>query len=141
MFNMENNELVVKLKNERIAILGEIKEYDEIIKKQNNLRNQLVALDSLLSFYGVNPNILSASDNSLNGYDPNFSWSQKILYALKKIKSGYASEIANTISELDPKLDKKRVKEAASFYLSKMLKSGQVIKLGESGKKYKFGTK
>lgn len=141
-----NNELIQHLKQEKDSLNTKLLDVQELIKKENDLKERIYHIEQLLSKYDgenvANIEIPKITPNQISSdYDKNFSWEDKCLFALNVIKSGYSSDVVEKIEELEPTLDKKRLKEAVAFYLSKLLKNEKIKKDGQTGRKYKYGIK
>lgn len=144
-----NPQLVKELQSEKDDLVKQLKGLEQIILREKDLRNRIAAIEALLYFYNEENKLnIQSPNNELRNqllfespseeYDKNLTWEGKCLFALKELKTAYTSDIAERIFALEPTLNKKRVKEAAAFYLSKLLKERKIMKVGQSGRKYKF---
>lgn len=138
-----DKDFINELKKQEDVVLSELKSYENLEKKLALARQRLNHIQSLLIIYSANGNNQSAKrdlgSNYTPKYDPNLIWEKKCLFVLAELGTAYASDIANKILEHEPSMKPDRAREAASFYLSKLLKSGQIAKVGQVGKKYRFG--
>ncbi len=140
-----NDILIKELKTEKGKILGELKDFEEMIAKEKSLRSRLVMIDALLSMYGSAQGVIelgsSASESITDKYDINFTWEDKCLYVLNQLGEGYAADVVKKMLSIDPSLNEERTIAAVAFYLSKLLRAGKIKKVGQSGRKYKYGLK
>ncbi|MGN6603738.1 MAG: hypothetical protein ACTHK8_14885 [Ginsengibacter sp.] len=132
--------LTTQLQKEKDSILKELAPYEKLLRRLDAinilLENSPLPQKDILR----NPEKEIAENHQENGYDMNWIWEEKILYFLRKRGTAYASEIAEDIEAKEPNVGDK-AKGIASFHLSHLLKSDRINKVGQSGRKYKFGYK
>ena len=118
--------------------------YQELLKKRNELKTTLEAVEKLLEVYtpaSVQPVRASESDVLSNEipkeYNEQMSIKDKVFYILGTLKKATASQVAIKLMEIDDSFDEKRANRSATHYLSRLYREHE-IGARKLGKKYNY---
>lgn len=118
--------------------------YQELLKKQKELKTTLEAVEKLLEVYTPsNVQSLNVNQNAEvtsvvpKEYDEQMSIKDKVYYVLGLLKKATASEVAEKLMGIDSEFDTKRANRSATHYLSRLYRE-QEIGARKLGKKYNY---
>lgn len=123
--------------------------YVELLKQEQELQAALVSVRNLLTYFNVSDNnsITDATQvvdqektfyaKDLGDYDPEWSQSQKALYALQSLNKGVAEEVAERLVEFDKELSLDKANRIATSKLSQLYRNKEIDAV-KVGKKYRY---
>lgn len=104
-----------------------------VIEKQiNSLKRVIEAFEGIK--YGEKPKIRIIVPAE---YSKNLTWSEKVMWATKKIGGGFVNDITEVIAGLESGSDKKAIKGMVTQYASQLKKSGN-LRHEKAGVRYKY---
>jgi hypothetical protein len=116
----------------RESISAKKHEITVIEKQLLSIKRAIEAFEGIKYGQNIKPKVIIPTQ-----YSKNLTWSEKVMWSVKEIGSGFVDNITEVIAKLEPDLNKKNIKGMVTQYSSQLKKSGN-LKYEKIGIKYKY---